>query len=61
MSPDERTARADRWIQAEPGRSFGAEAEAYERGRPGWPAEAVDAVGLPPDATVSTSRPAPGS
>jgi SAM-dependent methyltransferase len=33
-------------------RSFGAEAEAYERGRPGWPVEAVDAVGLTRDAVV---------
>jgi SAM-dependent methyltransferase len=33
-------------------RSFGAEAEAYERGRPGWPVEVVDAVGLPRDAAV---------
>jgi SAM-dependent methyltransferase len=33
-------------------RSFGAAAEAYDRGRPGWPVEAVDAVGLQPDAFV---------
>jgi hypothetical protein len=33
-------------------RAFGAEAEAYERGRPGWPVEAVDAVGLPRNAVV---------
>jgi SAM-dependent methyltransferase len=33
-------------------RSFGAEAEAYARGRPGWPVEAIDVVGLPPQATV---------
>jgi SAM-dependent methyltransferase len=39
-------------VSAEHGRSFGAEAEAYERGRAGWPVEAVDAVGLPADATV---------
>jgi SAM-dependent methyltransferase len=32
--------------------SFGETAAAYERGRPGWPLEAVDAVGLPPDAEV---------
>lgn len=33
-------------------RSFGAQADAYDRGRPGWPVEAVDAVGLPREATV---------
>jgi SAM-dependent methyltransferase len=33
-------------------RSFGSAAAEYERGRPGWPVEAVDAVGLPPDAEV---------
>jgi SAM-dependent methyltransferase len=33
-------------------RSFGAEADAYERGRPGWPLEAVDRVGLPSAAVV---------
>jgi hypothetical protein len=27
---------------ADPGRSFGAEAEAYERGRPEWPEELLD-------------------
>lgn len=31
---------------------FGAAAEAYERGRPGWPPAAVDALGLPRDAGV---------
>jgi SAM-dependent methyltransferase len=39
-------------VSAELGRSFGAEADAYDRGRPGWPVEAVDAAGLPPDAEV---------
>jgi SAM-dependent methyltransferase len=33
-------------------RSFGAAAADYERGRPGWPLEAVDAPGLPADSTV---------
>jgi hypothetical protein len=33
-------------------RSFGSAAAEYERGRPGWPVEAVDAVGLPSDAEV---------
>jgi len=32
--------------------SFGRTAEAYERGRPGYAEEALDAVGLPPDAVV---------
>ena len=33
-------------------RSFDRAAEAYERGRPGWAPEAIDAVGLPADAVV---------
>jgi SAM-dependent methyltransferase len=33
-------------------RSFGSAAADYELGRPGWPVEAVDAPGLPPEATV---------
>ncbi len=32
--------------------SFDRAAERYERGRPGWPAAAVDALGLAPDAEV---------
>jgi SAM-dependent methyltransferase len=36
-------------VSADLGRSFGAEAAAYDRGRPGWP---VDAVGLPAEAAV---------
>jgi SAM-dependent methyltransferase len=32
--------------------SFGRAAEAYERGRPGYAEEALDAVGLPPEAVV---------
>jgi SAM-dependent methyltransferase len=33
-------------------RSFGNAAEHYERGRPVWPAEAIDATGVPTDAHV---------
>jgi SAM-dependent methyltransferase len=33
-------------------RSFGSAAADYELGRPGWPVEAVDAAGVPRDATV---------
>ena len=32
--------------------SFGRSAQAYERGRPGYAEEALDAVGLPPEAVV---------
>jgi SAM-dependent methyltransferase len=32
--------------------SFGAVAEDYERGRPGWPERVADVAGLPPDAVV---------
>jgi SAM-dependent methyltransferase len=33
-------------------RSFGSVVDDYVRGRPGWPAEAIDAAGLAPDAHV---------
>jgi len=35
-----------------PAQSFGRAALEYERGRPGWPEEALDLVPVPPDATV---------
>lgn len=37
---------------SELGRSFGRAAEAYERGRPGYPEAAIDALGLPPTSVV---------
>ena len=39
-------------MSAGQGLAFGVDAEAYERGRPGWPVEAVDAAGLPRGARV---------
>ena len=32
--------------------AFGSQAEAYERGRPGWPRDVVELPGVPPEATV---------
>jgi SAM-dependent methyltransferase len=37
----------------EPGLTFGIAAEAYERARPDWPAELLDALPLPPGAEVA--------
>jgi SAM-dependent methyltransferase len=39
-------------VSAEQARSFDRVAEAYERGRPGWPPEVLDLVPVPAEATV---------
>lgn len=38
--------------RADPARSFGRRAEAYDRGRPGWPEQALDLVPVEPAATA---------